>query len=191
MGPIDPNSIARSVRAATERGLPPVESWSPPHTGDIDIRIGRDGSWHHEGHPISRPELVRLFSTILRREGDRFFLVTPVEKVGIIVEDAPFIAVDFDVEGTGADQTLRFLTNVGDRVTADRDHAIRVDRDPGTGEPAPYLHVRAGLEARIDRKSFYRLADLGEVKKLDETAWFGIWSGGRFHPMAREVDITG
>jgi len=170
--------IAASARAAGAkgRGLPPVHLWNPPFSGDLDMRIARDGTWFYLGTPITRPALVRLFSTILRRDGDEYFLVTPVEKVGITVDDAPFVAIDFEVSGHGETQELRFETNVGDHVTADPDHPIRVTRDPETGEPSPYVLVRANLEALIDRKSFYRLVDIG----AHHDGWFGVWSGGDF-----------
>jgi len=163
--------------------LPPVHLWNPPFCGDLDIRIARDGTWFYLGTPIGRKPLVRLFSTILKREGERYFLVTPVEKVGITVEDAPFVAVDFDATGAGHRQTLTFHTNVGDSVTAGADHPIRVLRDARTGEPSPYVMVRAGLEALIDRKSFYRLVDLGEAANHDGRDWFGIWSNDAFFPI--------
>ena len=171
--------IAASARAASKRGLPPVHLWNPPDCGDLDMRIARDGTWFYLGTPIGRKELVRLFSTILRKDGDRYVLVTPVEKVGITVDDAPFVAVDFDARGAGEDQTLTFETNVGDTTVAGPDHPIRVERDPDTGEPSPYVHVRADLEALIDRKSFYRLVDIGSHKD----GWFGVWSGGEFFPV--------
>ena len=130
---------------------------------------------------------MRLFSSILKKEGDRYFLVTPVEKVGITVEDAPFVAVDFEATGTGRDQVLTFLTHVGDSAVAGPDHPIRVTRDPATGEPAPYVMIRAGLEALIDRKSFYRLVDLG----AEHEGWFGLWSSGQFFPVipAQEMRV--
>lgn len=168
--------------AAQDGKLPPVHLWNPPFCGDIDMEIRRDGTWFHEGTPIGRAPLVRLFSTILKKEGDQYFLVTPVEKVGIRVEDAPFVAQDFEVAGTGPAQVITFTTNVGDRVVAGPDTAIRVVRD-GRGEPSPYVHVRAGLEALIDRKSFYRLVDLGEAHAHDGEDWFGVWSGGAFFPI--------
>ncbi len=182
-------SLAAAARAATtgtgeaKRGLPPVHLWNPPFCGDLDIRIRRDGTWFYLGTPIGRPALVRLFSTILKREGDRFFLVTPVEKVGITVDDAPFVAVDFTRDGDGAEQSLTFETNVGDHVTAGPDHPIRVSRDHETGEPAPYVMVRAGLEALIDRKSFYRLVEIGTPAPHQGRDWFGLWSGGAFFPI--------
>ena len=170
------SSLAASAKAAKSRGLPPLEKWNPPFCGDLDMQIKRDGTWFYEGTPIGRKELVKLFATILWREGDDYFLVTPVEKVGIQVEDAPFVAVDFDVTGAGADQTLTFTTNVDDQAKAGPDHPIRVVRDPETGEPSPYVLIRRNLEALIDRKSFYRLVDLG----VHHDGWFGVWSGGAF-----------
>ncbi len=180
-------SLAASVRAAKSGGrdLPPVHEWNPPFCGDLDMRIARDGTWYYQGTPINRHGLVRLFSTILRKEGDRYFLVTPVEKVGITVDDAPFVAVDFERDGEGEGQNLRFETNVGDHVTAGPDHPIRVERDPETGEPSPYVHVRAGLDALIDRKSFYRLVEIGDRRD----GWFGLWSGGAFFAMIPEAEL--
>ncbi len=167
--------LASAARKASKGGLPPVHLWNPELCGDLDMRIARDGTWFYLGTPIGRPELVRLFSTILRRDGDDYFLVTPVEKVGITVDDAPFVAVDFEAE----DKNLIFETNVGDYVTAGADNPIRVVRDPETGEPSPYVLVRANLEALIDRKSFYRLVDIG----AHHDDWFGLWSGGTFFPI--------
>ncbi|MCO4847491.1 MAG: DUF1285 domain-containing protein [Yoonia sp.] len=169
-------SLAASVQAAKNGGLPPVHLWNPPFCGDLDMRIARDGTWFYLGTPIGRFELVKLFSTILRRDGDDYFLVTPVEKVGITVDDAPFVAVDFNRVADG----LVFETNVGDLVRAGPDHPIRVVRDPQTGEPSPYVLVRANLEALIDRKSFYRLVDVGEEADVDGVRWFGVWSNGAF-----------
>lgn len=178
-------SLAQSARAAQKGGLPPVHLWNPPFCGDLDMRIARDGTWFYLGTPIGRPALVRLFSTILRKDGDDYFLVTPVEKVGIKVDDAPFVAVDFNKKGDG----LEFETNVGDRVVAGPDHPIRVVRDPDTGEPSPYILVRANLEALIDRKSFYRLVDIGEHAEHDGARWFGLWSQGTFFPIIPSADL--
>lgn len=164
--------LAASAKALQTKGLPPLEQWNPPFCGDLDMHIKRDGTWFYEGTPIGRPGLVKLFSTILWREGDKYFLVTPVEKVGITVEDAPFVAVDFEQDG----DALRFETNLGDYVLAGPDHPIRVVRDEATGEPAPYVLIRRNLEALIDRKSFYRLVDLG----VHHEGWFGLWSQGAF-----------
>lgn len=178
----DMSGLADSARAAKSGGLPPVHLWNPPFCGDIDMRIARDGTWFYEGTPIGRPALVRLFSDILKLEDGQYFLVTPVEKVGITVDDVPFIAVDFTIRCNGPDQQIDVVTHVGDRVTAGPDHPIRVVLAED-GEPAPYVMVRAGLEARIDRKSFYRLVDLGVTETRDGQDWFGIWSGGVFFPM--------
>ncbi|MDM7970917.1 MAG: DUF1285 domain-containing protein [Paracoccaceae bacterium] len=181
--------IAASVKAAKGRGLPPVHLWDPPFCGDLDMRIARDGTWFYQGTPIGRPGLVRLFSTILRKDGDQYFLVTPVEKVGITVDDTPFVAVDFDVTGEDRGQRLTFHTNVGDSVTAGPATPLRFVRDPETGEPSPYVMVRAGLEALIDRKSFYRLVELGTEHMVDGTEWFGIWSDGAFFGIIPAADL--
>ncbi|SPH19675.1 hypothetical protein ASD8599_00410 [Ascidiaceihabitans donghaensis] len=172
----DAEGLVASINATKTRGLPPVHLWNPPFCGDLDMRIARDGTWFYEGTPIGRPGLVKMFSSILKREDGKYFLVTPVEKVGITVDDAPFVAIDFDAVGEGQDQKLRFLTQVDDRVVAGPDAPIRVERDPQTGEPSPYVLVRSDLEALIDRKSFYRLVDLG----VHHDGWFGVWSSGQF-----------
>lgn len=186
------DSIAAAVTAAARgKGLPPIHQWAPERTTDPDIRIARDGTWYHEGTPITRPELVRLFSTILRRDDDGYVLVTPAERARVEVEDAPFVTVELEAEGTGDDQRLTFLTNVGDRVTADADHPLRVVRDPDSGEPAPYVLVRDRLEALIDRKDFYRLVDLGTEEEHDGTAWFGLRSAGAFFPVIPASELSG
>jgi hypothetical protein len=179
-------SLADSAAAASGGGLPPVHDWNPPFSGQIDMRIARDGTWFHEGRPILRKELVRLFSTILRKDGNDYVLVTPVEKVGITVEDVPFVAVDVDAEGAGPAQILTFVTNVGDHAVAGPEHPIRVTFDTVSGEPEPYVTVRANLEARIDRKSFYRLVDLG----CDNDGWFGVWSSGVFFRIYRSSHLN-
>lgn len=184
------DSLASAARTATRKGPAPVHLWNPPFCGDLDMRIARDGTWYYLGTPIGRAALVRLFSSILKREGDRYFLVTPVEKVGITVDDAPFVAVDFTAEGAGPDQRLTFLTQTGESVTAGPDHPIRVTHDRETGEPAPYVMVRNGLEALIDRKSFYRLAEIGAVATVAETRQFGLWSGGAFFPILPADDLV-
>lgn len=153
--------------AEAHGALPPIDRWNPPDCGDIDMVIRADGTWVHDGRPIVRPALVRLFSTILRRDGDRYVLVTPAEKVGIVVEDAPFIAVEMTV----ADGDLTFRTNVGDTVTADADHPLRFDLRDGF---RPYIHVRSGLEARLSRAAAQELADLAE----DHDGFLSVTSGG-------------
>ncbi|MFT3690267.1 DUF1285 domain-containing protein [Paenirhodobacter sp.] len=182
--PVSTEGMAAATRAA-KRGLPPVHLWNPPFCGDIDMEIRRDGTWFYLGTPIGRQPLVRLFSTILKLEEGKYFLVTPVEKVGIRVVDAPFVAVDCRDE----DGRLTFTTNVGDEATADADHPIRVTRD-ASGEPSPYVMVRAGLEALIDRKTFYRLVDIARPAPWQGEDWLGLTSCGQFFPIIpmRELD---
>jgi hypothetical protein len=163
--------------AASGRALPPVERWDPPFCGDIDIRIARDGTWFHQGTPFARRELVRLFSTILRKDPDGYHLVTPGEKMRIQVDDAPFLAVLVEADGEGERQILRFTTNVGDVTEAGPGHPIRVAFDPESGAPAPYVHVRHGLEARIARAAFYDMADRAVP---GPSGAMGVWSGGTF-----------
>ena len=174
---------AAASKAAKQGGLPPVHLWNPPFCGDLDMQIRSDGTWFHEGTPIGRPAMVRLFSTILKREGDRYFLVTPVEKVGIQVEDAPFVAVTLQVEGEGESQRLRFTTNVEDEVVGGAEHPIRVEIDPATLEPSPYVLVRRNLEALIHRNVFYQLVELAVEREVDGEPWLGVWSDGQFYPI--------
>ncbi len=180
---------AAALEGAGNKSLPPVEKWNPQFCGEIDLVIKRDGTWFHEGTPIGRARLVRLFSTVLRREGDAYFLVTPVEKMAITVEDAPFIAVLMRREGKGATQRLIFTTNVGDEAVAEPSNRLSLRRDAETGEPAPYIEVRARLEARIARAVYYDLVELGETREIDGEEMFGVWSGGVFFCFgpAREV----
>ena len=183
-------SIAEAARAATKKGgLPPVHLWNPPFCGDFNMELRADGTWFYEGTPIGRPALVRLFSSILRKEGAKYFLVTPGEKVGIRVVDAPFVATDADVAGEGAAQTITFTTQTGDTCTAGPDHPIRVERDPDTEEPRPYVLVRAELEALIDRKTFYRLVEAGAHHEVGGTSWFGLWSSGAFFPVIPSAEL--
>lgn len=182
-------NLLASAQAAAKKGPPPVHLWNPPFCGDLDIRIARDGTWFYLGTPIGRPGMVKLFSSILKKEDDRYFLVTPVEKVGIRVDDAPFVAVDFDVEGQGRDQVLTFVTQVEDRAAAGPEHPIRVVRD-ASGEPSPYILIRRNLEALIDRKSFYRMIDLGVHEPQDGQDWFGVWSLGRFFPVIPSAELV-
>jgi len=170
---------ATGEKSGTGRGLPPVHLWNPPSCGEIDIVIRKDGLWLHEGSPIGRKELVRLFSTVLRKDPDGFCLVTPVEKLMITVEDAPFHAVRVDRRG----DALVFLTDVGDETEAGPDNPIRVETDPDTGEPAPYVHVRRGLEARIDRPAFYELVELAEEREGPGGPELGVVSNGAFFPL--------
>ncbi|MEH3064203.1 MAG: DUF1285 domain-containing protein [Methylobacterium radiotolerans] len=167
-----------------KRGLPPVERWDPPYCGAIDIRIAADGTWFHNGSPIRRDKLVKLFATILRREPDgRTVLVTPVESVGITVDDAAFVAVEMAVDGSGADRRVSFRTNVDDLVSVDADHALRFEEAPD-GALKPYLHVRRGLWALVTRALTYDLVDLAEERLVDGKPWLGLWAGGAFHSIA-------
>ena len=178
-------SAARDAAAgdASGKGLPPVHQWNPPFCGDLDMRIAGDGTWFYLGTPIGRTALVRLFSTILKREDGKHFLVTPVEKVGITVDDAPFLAVEMRKEGDPHDRVLRFRTNVDDWVTCDRAHPLRFET-ADDGGLMPYLHVRADLWAKVTRALYYDLVDIGEERVVDGAATFGIVSAGVFFAMA-------
>lgn len=174
-----PSSLAGLAQLAPSKNetagrLPPVEDWHPAHCGDSDMRIARDGTWFHQGAPIGRRELVRLFSTLLRKDDDGFMLVTPAEKLSIVVEDAPFVAVLMEVAGAGARQRLNFVTNVGDQTLAGPDHPLRFAREGGA--PIPYVHVRGRLEAKLSRAVYYQLVDLA----VTENGVLGVWSDGIF-----------
>lgn len=177
-------NLLAQIPASKDKGLPPVHLWNPDCCGDIDMRIARDGTWYYLGTPIGRKPMVRLFSTIIRRDGDDYFLVTPVEKCGITVDDAPFVAVTLVVEGEGEQQVLRFTTNVEDEVVADAAHPIRVDLDLQTQEPSPYVLVRVNLEALIHRNVFYQMVELAVPREIDGVVWLGVWSSGEFFPIA-------
>ena len=176
-------SIVDSIKSLPKNRIPPVEKWNPPFCGNLDIRIARDGTWFYLGTPIGRPELVKLFSSILKKEEDKYFLVTPVEKVGITVDDAPFVAVDFNQQNQGGSNVLVFETQVGDEIIAGPLNPIWISINQETKEPSPYILVRKNLEALIDRKSFYRLADIGSHTKIENQNWFGVWSSNKFFPL--------
>ena len=176
-------ALAEATKGAAKGRLPPVESWHPTSCGRLDIRIAADGTWFHEGAPIRRPALVKLFSTILRREEDgSFVLVTPVELATITVEDAPFVAVEMAVEGEGEGRRVAFRTNVDDLVSVDAEHGLRFETDPEGGF-RPYVHVRRGLWALLTRPLAYDLADLAEERRHEGAPALGIFAGGRFHPI--------
>jgi hypothetical protein len=171
-------SLAEIARLAEEKKLPPVDKWNPTHCGDSEMRIARDGTWYHQGSPIGRQAMVRLFSTILRREPDgRFVLITPVEKLDIEVEDAPFVAVELKTEGQGEAMSLAFRLNTGDLVVAGPNHPLRFVEAPDG--PHPYIRVRGGLDALVARPVYYELAELA-LAGGDPP---GLWSGGAFFPM--------
>ena len=181
-------SLADIAKAVAERRLPPVGQWNPTHCGHSDMRIRADGSWLHGGTPIGRPALVKLFSTILRREADgRFVLVTPVEKLDIEVDDAPFLAVEALSEGEGRERRIAFRLLTDDIVMAGPDHPLRLETAPD-GSPRPYLHVRGpadrALDALINRPVFYQLADLALAEQERLGGRLGLWSGGAFFAFA-------
>ncbi|TKA97035.1 DUF1285 domain-containing protein [Cereibacter changlensis] len=181
-------AATEATRTIGRRGPALVHLWNPPFCGDLDIRIARDGTWFYLGTPIGRPAMVQLFSSILKLEEGKYFLVTPGEKVGITVDDAPFVAVDFTVAGAGPDQQVSFETQVGDLVACGPEHPLRVVRAED-GEPSPYVMVRNGLEALIDRKSFYRLVEICVHEPHEGARWFGLWSGGRFFPLIPSAEL--
>ncbi|MFG1392255.1 DUF1285 domain-containing protein [Xanthobacter agilis] len=179
-----------AVRAAGDSGPAPVDKWNPPDCGDMDLRIAADGTWFYMGTPIGRPALVRLFASVLTREGERFVLKTPVEKIGIRVDDAPFQAVEM-AEEPGADgRTLVFRTNLDDLVRCGPGHGLRFAPGAAPGAFMPYIHVRNGLEARLTRAVSFDLAAAGEVRGVEGREMFGVASGGMFFPImpAAELD---
>jgi hypothetical protein len=176
-------SIAAMLPREAGKAAPPVHRWNPSFCGDIDIRIAADGTWFYQKTPIGRPPLVKLFASVLKREGDKYFLVTPVEKVGIIVEDVPFLAVEMKVENGEAGQALKFRTNVDDWVTAGPGHAMRFEQDTENGGLTPFVHVRRELWAKVTRALFYDLVELGEEREVGGAAMFGIASADEFFPM--------
>jgi len=175
-------SLTDVARLVKERRLPPVEDWNPDHCGDSEMRIAADGTWIHQGSPIGRIEMVRLFSTILRREEDgSYVLVTPVEKLSIEVDDAPFIAVELTSEGRGRERRLAFRLNTGDLVVADEEHRLEIR---GTAdEPRPYLHVRGGMDALVSRPLFYELAHMAMHEQEAAEGVIGLWSCDVFFPL--------
>jgi len=178
------DDIAGQARRAGGKGPPPVHLWNPPFCGDLDMRIAADGTWFYLKTPIGRAALVKLFASVLKREGDKYFLVTPVEKCGIVVDDAPFMAVEMRVEDSDAGRVLHFRTNVDDWVACGTGHALRFEPEPGTGGLKPYLHVRRELWAKVTRALFYDLVELGEEREVAGELMFGVQSGGEFFAMA-------
>lgn len=175
----NPNTLQEILKAIAGQKLPPVHDWNPDFCGDMDMRIARDGTWFYSGTPIGRPAMVKLFSTVLRRDADgKYYLVTPVEKLGIKVDDAPFVAVEMAREGAGKDQVLSFRTNVDDWVIADQDHPIRVSIDAKTNQPSPKILVRDNLEALIARPVFYDLVELAEHRTSGDKTTLSVCSSG-------------
>ena len=178
-------SIAGAAKRGGAKGPPPVHLWNPPDCGAIAMRIASDGTWYYQASPIGRLGLVKLFASVLKREGDRYYLVTPVEKCGIVVDDAPFLAVELarkpDGQGT---ECLHFRTNVDDWVECGPEHPLRFDPEPGTGGLKPYLHVRYNLWAKVTRSLFYDLVDLAQEREVEGARMVGVASGGAFFVMA-------
>ena len=183
------DAIAGAAKRAGEKGLPPVHLWNPPFCGDLDMRIASDGTWFYLKTPIGRPALVKLFASVLKREGDKYFLVTPVEKCGIAVDDAPFLAVELKAEQGKQGQQLHFRTNVDDWVACGREHALRFEPEPETGGLKPYLHVRRDLWAKVTRALFYDLVELGEERDIGGERMFGVASEGEFFAMAPAASL--
>jgi hypothetical protein len=175
---------ALNKAAAEGKGPPPVELWNPPFCGDLDMRIAADGTWFYLKTPIGRQPLVKLFASVLKREDDKYFLVTPVEKCGIQVDDAPFLAVELIIEESTSGRVLNFRTNVDDWVPCGPSHALRFEPQAETGGLKPYLHVRRDLWAKVTRTLFFDLVELGEEREVEGTAMFGVTSMGIFFPMA-------
>ncbi|WP_207061134.1 DUF1285 domain-containing protein [Motiliproteus sp. SC1-56] len=172
------DDIEQLAGNTVKSGRPPVHEWNPPLSGDISIRIAADGRWYHQGSPIQREQLVKLFASILRREGNEYFLVTPVEKWRLEVEDVPFQVVAMEVQGSGTEQCLQFFTDMGDEVVAGDAHPLRVET-LGDGEPRPYLMIRDGLEGRLVRPVFYRLAELARESSREGRPVWVVQSAGR------------
>lgn len=180
------NPLKGLGEARKAKGPPPVHLWNPPFCGDIDMRIAQDGTWFYMNSPIGRKPLVQLFASVLRLDADgKYYLVTPVEKVGIRVDDAPFTAIRMHVEGEGRHQIIHIETNVDDEVTVGEAHPLRFAEEEGTGGLKPYVLVRDGLESLVSRTLFYDLAAVGMV----EDGWFGVWSSGHFYPMQKAAEI--
>ena len=184
-------AITGALARAGAKGPPPVERWNPPFCGDLDMRIAADGTWFYLKTPIGRPALVKLFASVLKREGDNYFLVTPVEKCGITVDDAPFLAVELNVENGAEGRVLHFRTNVDDWVACGPQHALRFEPEAGTGGLKPYLHVRRDLWAKVTRTLFFDLVEIGEEREVDGKAMFGVTSMGAFFAMAPAEQAEG
>jgi uncharacterized protein len=183
------DGIASHARREGGKGPAPVHLWNPPYCGDLDMRIATDGTWFYLKTPIGRPALVRLFASVLKREGDKYFLVTPAEKCGIAVDDAPFLAVEMQILDRPGGRVLKFRTNVDDWVECGPDHVLRFEPEPDTGGLKPYLHVRSNLWAKVSRALFYDLVDLGEERDIAGRRMFGVASGGAFFAMAPADDL--
>jgi len=185
-----PAGLAGAVKTASRQGPPPVHLWNPAFCGEIDMRIAADGTWFYQGTPIGRPALVKLFASILMREGDTYLLVTPVEKCAIVVDDVPFLAVELRIDDSTARRRLCFRTNVDDWVACGPGHPLRFEPEAATGGLKPYLHIRRDLWAKVTRALFYDLVNLGETRDVGGTPMFGVASAGEFYAMARADSLA-
>jgi uncharacterized protein len=183
------DTIVGAAKRAAGKGPPPVHLWNPAYCGDLDMRIAADGTWFYLKTPIGRPALVKLFASVLKREGDKYFLVTPVEKVGIQVDDVPFVAVEMTVEDGKDGRILNFRTNVDDWIVCGPEHALRFEPEPASGGLKPYLHVRRDLWAKVTRALFYDLVALGEERDVAGERMFGVASSGEFFAMAPAASL--
>jgi hypothetical protein len=183
------DAIAGALGAASRNWAPAVHLWDPPFCGDLDLRIAADGIWHYLKTPIGRPALVKLFASVLKREGDKYYLVTPVEKCGIRVDDAPFLAVELKAETQAGQRLLHFRTNVDEWVACGPQHGLRFEPDHAGGGLRPYLHVRRGLWAKVTRAVFYDLVELGEEREVDGERMFGVASGAAFFAMQSAASL--
>ncbi|MBT8146632.1 MAG: DUF1285 domain-containing protein [Gammaproteobacteria bacterium] len=173
----DPLALSRHIK---QSGPAPVHLWDPPFCGDMDMRIARDGTWYHEGSPIRRDALVKLFSSVLKKEDEKYFLVTPVEKVGIQVDDCPFVVRTAEISGAGSDQRVSFVLNTGEQLPLDEQHYLSIGTDPDSDEPHPTVHVRSGLFALLSRSVFYQLVEAAESRQEHGQIKLGICSAGHF-----------
>ncbi len=183
------NDIIKQIK---DKKHPPVHLWNPEYCGELDIRIARDGTWYYLNSPIGRKPLVKLFSSVIRFDDDgKYYLVTPVEKIGITVDDAPFVALQMYVEGSGRDQVISFRTHVDEYVIVDNEHPMRMAFDKKTKEPSPYVLVRSNLEALIIRAVFYDLIELAAEEDIDGVLKFGVWSSGTFYDFGSVDELFG
>lgn len=177
------NILSEINKSQGANKLPPVDQWNPDFCGDMDMVIKRDGSWHYQNSPIGRQRLVKMFSTVLKKEGDDYFLVTPVEKLGITVEDAPFLVTQMRIKQTNEGQVIIFTDNCDNSIILTQDNPLWVEQDEKTGEPSPYVRVRKNLHALIHRNVFYELVELAEERIIDEQKHLGVVSAGEFYSL--------
>ena len=183
-------NLEKSIKKYIKGSQPaPVHLWDPPFCGDLDIHINSKGQWFYQKSEIIKERLIRLFSNILKKEGEKYFLVTPVEKIGIKVDDVPFIANDISIKKLGFENFVKFQTNVGDSVTLEKLDQFSISFKDETGEPNPYVRVRQNLFAKIDRKCFYRLINLCSNENYKQKSWFGFWSNKTFFPITKTSDL--